>query len=256
MHLSIFFPAYNEEANIENTVRAALNVIRGLKEVEKFEIIIVNDGSVDDTGPITNRLSEEITEVKAIHHQKNRGYGGALKTGLYESQHEWIVFTDSDGQFDFSEVTKFIEKAQEKHHPTRSARGETFEVGSEKTSKVGESIDLILGYRLHRADPLPRKINSKLWGIMVRLLFGLKVQDRACGFKMIHKKVIETISHIESDGAFAEDELLIKAKQAGFEFAEVGVHHFPREHGSQTGANLKVIFKAFVDLFALWKKLH
>ena len=246
MNLSIFFPAYNEEKNIEATVRKALDVARDIEEVEKFEIIIVDDGSTDKTGEIADRLASEIPEVRVVHHQPNRGYGGALKTGLYESQYEWIVFTDSDGQFDFGEVTKFIEKTQRTSHPAGN---------SPESDSFPCRPDLILGYRLRRADPLVRKLNSKLWGLLVRLLFGLKVQDRACGFKMIRKKVVETISHIESDGAFAEDELLIKAKQTGFRFTEVGVHHFPRKYGSQTGANIGVILKAFKDLFALWRKL-
>jgi len=233
MNLSIFFPAYNEEGNIEKTVRGALKVLRGLDSIMEFEILIVDDGSTDRTGEIADRLATESPEVRAIHHSQNRGYGGALKTGLYSAQFEWIVFTDSDGQFDFSEVTEFI-----------------------KLAEGGDAPDLILGYRLDRADSLVRKLNSRLWAVLVRLLFGLRVRDRACGFKMIRRTVVEGIAPLESDGAVAEDELLIRAKRAGFTFAEVGVHHYPRAAGEPTGADPRVILRAFREIFSLWRHLH
>lgn len=230
MNLSIFFPAYNEESNIENTVRQALAVVRELEQVERFEMIIVDDGSTDRTGEIAGSLASEIPEVKVIYHKKNRGYGAALKTGFYESQYEWLVFTDSDGQFDFSEVGKFLERRNEG--------------------------DLIIGYRIRRVDPFLRKVNALLWGLLPRLFFGLKVCDLNCGFKLIRKRVIGEIEPLESDGAFITAELLIKAKKRGFKISEVGVRHFPRTAGSQTGANIRVILKAFKDLLSLWRKLR
>ena len=233
MRLSVFFPAYNEEGNIEKTVRGALAVLRGLDSVSEFEILIVDDGSTDRTGEIADRLAAESPEVRAIYHSQNRGYGGALKTGLYSSQFEWIVFTDSDGQFDFAEVTEFI-----------------------KVAEGADSPDLILGYRVDRADSLARKLNSRLWAVLVWLLFGLRVRDRACGFKMIRRSAVEGIAQLESDGAVAEDELLIRAKRAGFKFAEVGVHHYPRTAGEPTGANPLVILRAFQEIFSLWCHPH
>lgn len=233
MKLSVFFPAYNEEGNIEKTVRGALEILRGLDSVQEFEILIVDDGSTDRTGEIADRLAAEASEVKAIHHSQNRGYGGALKTGFYNARFEWVVFTDSDGQFDFAEVTEFI-----------------------KLAEGADAPDLILGYRLGRADSLMRKLNSRLWAVLVWLLFGLRVRDRACGFKMIRRRVIEGIAPLESDGAVAEDELLIRAKRAGFKFAEVGVHHYPRATGEPTGADPRVILRAFREIFSLWCRLR
>lgn len=230
MNISVFFPAYNEEENIEETVKKAMDVCRSRKSIGDFEILIINDGSSDRTGVIADSLANKYEEVRAIHHPKNRGYGGALKTGLFSSSKEWIVFTDSDGQFDFSEIDKFIKIAQQKDAP-----------------------DLILGYRVDRADSFIRKLNSKMWGLVVRLLFGLRVKDRACGFKMLRKSVVDKIEEIETEGAVAEDELLVRAKQAGFKFAEVGVTHYPRTAGEQTGANPAVILRAFKEIFLLWQ---
>ncbi|MFW6143395.1 MAG: glycosyltransferase family 2 protein [Patescibacteria group bacterium] len=233
MNLSVFFPAYNEEENIQKTVTDALSVLASLWEVEHYEVIIVDDGSQDQTGIISDHLAEEHSTVKVVHHDSNKGYGAALRTGFETAQYEWIAFTDSDGQFDFSEISRFIECSEKK-----------------------PDTDLILGYKLKRADPFLRKLSSKLWGTLVKLLFGLDVKDRACGFKMIRKEVIDTIEPIETTGAVGEDELLIKAKQAGFAFSEVGVRHYPREKGDQTGANPKVIWNAFREIFYLWRKLH
>ncbi len=291
MNLSVFFPAYNEEGNIQNTVKKALAVCKNIKEIEKFEIIIVDDGSEDATGKIANTLAEEHPEVRVIHHKKNRGYGTALKTGLYNSKYEWIVYTDSDGQFDFAEVTKFIRqvtsgpgkeksqvlgpvlepgfgelpglKSKSRHSGPRSGirreggrqilnRVQNDDRGLTSKDSAAESPDFICGYKIKRADSLIRKVNAKLWGLLIRILFGLDLKDRACGFKMIRKEVIETIPEIETDGAVAEDELLIKAKRAGFTFAEVPVHHYPRTAGKQTGSDPRVILKAFRELWYLW----
>ena len=227
MKVSVFFPAYNEEGNIERVVRRAVEVAGGL--FEDFEIIIVNDGSTDQTGEIADGLSVENPRIRVIHHPQNLGYGGALKSGLYHARCDWICYTDADGQFDFSEITRFLPHTQK--------------------------ADLIIGYRQGRSDTLARTVNSKLWGLLVFLLFGLRVKDRACGFKLIKKKVLKTIPKLESDGAVTEDELLVKAKKAGFKFAEVGVSHHPRRAGKQTGANPKVILTAFREIFKLWRRL-
>jgi len=227
--LSLFFPAYNEEANLQNTIEKAIPI---LKEVaEKYEVLIINDGSKDKTGEIADRLAKKYSFVKVIHHNPNRGYGAALKSGLYNSQYDWIVFTDSDGQFDFSEVVKLIEKS-------------------------GEA-DIVAGFRINRQDPLIRKIFGKGWTLLANILLGINIRDVDCGFKLIKKEVVKKIPPLESErGGMISPELLGKARKAGFKIVEVGVHHYPRKEGKQTGANLRVIFKSFVDLGKLWWKLR
>lgn len=230
--LSVFFPAYNEEVALKETIEKAEKILK--KIAEKYEILIVNDGSRDKTGEIADNLARKNKQLRVIHHPQNRGYGAALKSGFYGAKYPWIVFTDADGQFDFSEVTKF------------------FEV-QEKTNS-----DLVIGYYLKRKVPLYRILASKyLWELPVFLLFGLKVRDIDCGFKLINKEVIEKIPKLESErGPFITTEFLVKAKRAGFKISEIGVHHYPRKAGQATGASLKVIFSGYFDLIRLWGRLR
>jgi glycosyltransferase involved in cell wall biosynthesis len=229
--LSVFFPAYNEELNIKNTVTKAIRILP--KVAEKWEIIVVDDGSKDKTGEIVRELIKKDKRIRLITHRANRGYGGAFKSGLYGAKYPWITFTDADGQFDFSEISRFLET-------------------QDKTKA-----DLVIGYYLKRQVPFYRIWGSKLlWEPAVWLLFGLKVRDIDCGFKLISKKVPDTIPKLEAErGPFINSEFLIKAKQSGFKIVEIGVHHYPREAGSATGASLKVILSGFNDLFQLRKKI-
>ena len=228
--ISVFLPAYNEEANLESTVK---NVLKGLKENFKdWELIIVNDGSKDKTGQIADTFAKKEKRIRVIHHNPNRGYGPALISGLYACKYPWISFIDSDGQFDFTEIPVLLKKQQ-------------------KTNA-----DMVIGYYLKRQVSLMRKINTKAWQIIVWLMFGLNVKDIDCGFKLISKKVVDKIPKLESSrGAFISSEFLIKAQKYGFKIVEVGVHHYPRKNGEGTGANLDVIIQSFIDLFTLWRKL-
>lgn len=230
--LSVFFPCYNEENNIQNTVNKTIPVLK--KIAQKWEIILVNDGSKDNTGKVLEQIKKQNPkEIKIITHNPNRGYGGALKSGLYNSKYQWIAFTDSDGQFDFTEITKFIEKQQ-------------------KTKA-----DIVIGYYLGRKVSKFTVITSKMWELVVFILFGLHVTDIDCGFKLINKKVVDTIPKLEAErGAFISSEFLIKSKKAGFKIVEIGVHHYPRLEGQATGRNIKVIIKSFCDLFRLWFKIN
>lgn len=226
--LSVFFPAYNEEANIKNTVEKAVKVIQDLK-LSQWEILVIDDGSKDKTGEIADQLAKKDSHIRVIH-QPNGGYGEALKSGYYNSKFEWIAFTDGDGQFDFSEITKFLD--------------------------LTGQYDVIWGYRMDRQDPLMRKLNGWGWNFISGLLLGFHVKDVDCAFRLVNKKVIDTIPHLESTrGGMISPELLARAKKARFKITEVGVHHFARTAGEQTGANLKVIVKSFIDLFKLWGKL-
>lgn len=224
--LSVFFPCYNEEANVENMVRKSQGI---LPEVaEQWEIIPVNDGSKDKTGEIINRLAQEDPHVHPVHHEKNKGYGGAVISGYNAAKCDYVFFTDGDLQFDLREITLLIEKAEEG--------------------------DLILGYRKNRRDPWHRKLNAFMWGSLVKFLFGFQVRDVDCAFKLIKRKVIDKV-RLSAGGAMVSTELLARANKAGFRFVEVGVTHYPRVAGSQTGANLKVILRAFTELFKLYGKI-
>lgn len=227
-NLSVFFPLYNEEGNVKASVEKAILVLENLKQ--DYEIILVNDGSSDNTGKICDEIAEKNPKVKVIHHQKNLGYGEALKSGFYNAKYEIIVYTDGDGQFDFGEVDKFLEKIEDN--------------------------DLVIGYRIKRQDPFFRILFKRGWRLSLLTFFGLTLKDVDCGFKMVRKEVLEKISHLESQrGAMINAELAIKAKKAGFKIAEVGVNHYPRLKGVPTGANLGVITRSYFDLLKLWWKL-
>ena len=176
--LSVFFPCYNEEKNIPTTVSKAITVLK--KTAKNWEIILVNDGSKDNTAKVLETIKAKYPQnIKIVTHNPNRGYGAAVKSGLYNSKYQWIAFTDSDGQFDFSEVTKFIKKQQE------------------------TKADLVIGYYLSRQVSKTVILTSKIWEIIVFILFGLKVTDIDCAFKLINKKVVDTIPKLEPErGAF------------------------------------------------------
>lgn len=226
--LSVFFPAFNEEKNIKRTVLSAEKVLK--KVAEKWEILVVDDGSSDKTTEVAKKLSSKNPRVKLISHKRNKGYGGALKTGFKNAKYEWIAFSDSDGQFDFGEITKFIERA-------------------------GDA-DLILGYRLKRADSFARKIFTWGWNLFPRVIFGMKVRDYSCGFKLIKKKVFKAVQPLVGEEKVTQIEMLVKARRAGFKFSEVGIHHYPRKEGKATGASVKVVLRSIKDLLVLWKKLR
>jgi len=228
--LSVFLPAYNEGKNLGNTIK---NVLKGLNaNVNTWELIIVNDGSKDDTGKIADSFARVDKRITVIHHNPNQGYGPALISGLYACKYPWISFIDSDGQFDFLEIKNFI-AAQEK-----------------------TKADLVIGFYKKRQVSFSRKLNTKIWQIIVWILFGLNVKDIDCGFKLISKKVLDKIDKLQSKrGAFISSEFLIKVQKAGFKIVEIGVNHYPRKQGEGTGANLDVIIQSFVDLFTLWRKL-
>ncbi|MBI2596841.1 glycosyltransferase [Candidatus Daviesbacteria bacterium] len=226
--LSVFFPSVNEEGNIEITVGKADKVLKRLDL--DYEIIVVNDGSTDHTRTIAENLAKKNSKIRVINHQRNLGYGEALKSGFYNAKYDTIVYTDGDGQFDFSEVVKFLENI--------------------------EDHDLVIGYRIKRQDSFLRKLFGKGWRLSLLIFFGLRLKDVDCGFKMIKRKVLETIPHLESQrGAMINAELVIKTKKFGFNVTQVGVNHYPRLAGKPTGANIRVIIKSYLDLIRLWWKL-
>lgn len=228
--LTLFLPTYNEEDNIKKTVLNSKKVM--LQNAKKWEIIVVNDGSKDSTEKIADELHKSDSRIKVITHKVNKGYGGSLKTGLYGSKYKWISFIDSDGQFDFSEIDKFVTKQKE------------------------TNADLVIGYYKKRQVSKLKIITSKMWELAVFILFGLHVRDIDCGFKLISKKVVEKIPKLESErGAFISSEFLIKARRAGFKIVEIPVTHYPRVAGKGTGRDIKVIIQSFIDLFKLWRKL-
>jgi glycosyltransferase involved in cell wall biosynthesis len=227
LSLTIFFPCYNEEANVERVTHAAVAVARQL--TDDYEVIIVNDGSRDRTGEIADRLAGNVPGVRAVHNRPNQGYGGALQRGFRAATKNWIFYTDGDGQFDFGELPGLL--------------------------PLLGSHDIVSCYRLDRKDPPMRKLNAWAWTTLVNLLFGLRLRDIDCAFKIYPRTFIEGIT-MHSRGALIDTEMLAKARNLGLSIAQAGVHHYPRTAGQQTGANLKVILRAFRELFKLRRQIH
>jgi len=229
--LSVVLPAYNEEANVASAVERVSTVMQSLGM--DYEIIVVNDGSRDRTGEIARELQTRIPHFKLVEHFPNRGYGGSLKAGFAAATRDWIAFTPSDNQFDFREINLLL---------ARSTKA-----------------DIVSGYRANRQDPLIRRLNALGWNSVVRLLFGYLCRDIDCGFKLFRRELLDHV-HVESNGAMIDTEFLAGARARGYTIADVPVTHLPRQAGHPTGANLKVILKAFRDLarfrLRLWRELR
>ena len=224
--LTIFYPCYNEEANVEQTTKAALAAAP--KVADDFEIIIVNDGSKDRTGEIADRLASEYPQVRAVHNNPNLGYGGALQRGFREATKEYVFYTDGDGQFDFGEL--------------------------DKLPPLLENYDIASAYRIDRKDPVIRKLNAFCWTTLVNTLFRLGIRDIDCVFKLYPRRLFDEIE-MKSTGALIDTEIRARAKRLGYTIWQIGAHHYPRTAGEQTGANLSVILRAFKELFKLRKEI-
>jgi len=223
--LSFFFPAHNEADNIEALVDEALAELPRL--ADEFEIIAVDDGSKDGTGEIADRLAAEHPQVRVVHHQVNRGYGGALRSGFAASRYPLVAFTDGDRQFKIADVGRLLERMQAPDKP-----------------------DVVVGYREKRADPFIRLAYARFYRFALRVWFGLKVKDPDCACKLFRRGSLEGI-RLQSQGGFLSGELLIKLRQRGRTIAEVGVPHYPRVAGQQSGANPKVVLRAVRDFWRL-----
>ena len=228
--LSYFFPAHNEEANLEGLVEEALQTLPTLAET--FEIIAVDDGSKDRTGEIADRLAAAHPDVvRVVHHMPNRGYGGALRSGFEASRYELLAFTDGDRQFRVADIGRLTARMAEADHP-----------------------DVVVGYRIRRADPLVRIVYARTYKLANRIFFGLRVTDVDCACKLFRRQALEDI-RVTSGGAFFSAELLNRIRLAGRSIAEVGVPHYARTAGSPTGAKPSVIWRAVKDFWGLLLRL-
>lgn len=222
----MFFPAYNEEANVGPMVERLTAVLPQVSD--DYEIIVVDDGSQDRTAEIATGLAAADPRVRLVRHQQNRGYGGALQSGFAASTKKYVFFTDGDGQFDVGEIPLLLP-----HVP---------------------QYDVVIGYRIDRAEGGLRRVNAGAWNFLVRNLFGIPSRDVDCAFKLFDRRVFEVV-HPEAEGAMISTEILARTVRAGFRITEVGVHHYARQHGRPTGANPLVIARAFFELFKLYRRI-
>jgi glycosyltransferase involved in cell wall biosynthesis len=222
--LSVFFPAYNDSGTIASLVISALKTAERL--TTDFEVIIVNDGSVDRTAEIADELARTYPQVRVIHHQRNRGYGGALRSGLAAATRDLVFYTDGDAQYDPAEMAQLWEAFDER-------------------------VDLVNGYKISRSDPLHRIVIGRIYHHTVKLLFGLRVRDVDCDFRLMRRAIFDRVALEKNSGVICL-EMMKKIQDAGFRIAEVPVHHYHRSYGRSQFFNFRRLAKTAVDVMKLW----
>ena len=225
--ISVFFPAYNDAGTIGSLVLAALHVLPEL--TDDYEVIVVNDGSTDYTAEVLDDLAKQFSHVKIVHHPQNRGYGGALRTGFSTASKELVFYTDGDAQYDPHEIRQLY-------------------------ASLTPEVDVVNGYKIARSDPLHRKIIGRVYHHGVKLMFGFKLRDVDCDFRLIRRHVFEVIE-LESNTGTICLELVKKLQDAQFRFAEVPVHHYHRTYGKSQFFNFPRISRTLLQLTGLWWKL-
>ena len=227
VELSVVLPAFNEAGNIERVVRACSAYLG--RQALPHELLVVNDGSDDETGQILARLAHDVPALRSIGHPRNLGYGAALRTGFAAASKPFVFYMDADGQFDIGDLDRLLPLVTDDRH-------------------------IVTGYRVVRHDPPIRRVNAWLFNVMVRLLLGVRVRDLNCAFKVVPRRVLDHVT-LESTGALINAELYGRAVRNGFGIKEVGVCHYPRTAGAQTGARLSVVVCAFRELVSLRKAI-
>jgi glycosyltransferase involved in cell wall biosynthesis len=222
--LSIFFPAYNDSGTIASLVITALRTARKL--TPDFEVIVVNDGSADNTAEILDELARTYPEVRVVHHPRNRGYGGALRSGFASATRELIFYTDGDAQYDPAEMETLWRR-------------------------FTDDVDLVNGYKISRSDPLHRIVIGRIYHHTVKILFGLTVRDVDCDFRMMRRSIFDRV-HLEKNSGVICLEMMKKITDARFRIAEVPVHHYHRAFGRSQFFNFPRLFRTAIDVCKLW----
>jgi glycosyltransferase involved in cell wall biosynthesis len=225
--ISAFFPVHDEEDNVVPMAEAVLAVLPDV--AARWELVIVDDGSRDATGARADALAASRDGVRAVHHPTNRGYGAAIRSGLGAARHEWVFYTDGDRQFDPRQIGRLIAELPR--------------------------ADVVVGWRSRRADHALRRLNTFAWNTLIRVLFGLRVRDVDCAFKLLPRRALDGLV-LEAEGAMISTELLAHLRCRGLRIVEVPVDHFPRTSGSPSGSDPRVILRAFRELARLYPRIR
>ena len=225
--LTFFFPAYNDAGTIASLVIQAVQVASRL--TPDFEVLVINDGSQDATGSIAEELTRTYPQVRVIHHPRNRGYGGALRTGFAAATKPLIAYTDGDAQYDPSELEGLWHQ-------------------------LTPDTDMVTGYKISRSDPFHRIVIGRMYHHAVKLMFRLRVRDVDCDFRLMRREIFDRVQ-LERDTGVICLEMMRKIQDAGFRVIEVPVHHYHRTHGRSQFFNFRRIFWTGVDVLKLWVQL-
>jgi len=221
VEISAVMPAFNEEANLEQSVGRMAAALAA--QSRAFEVIVVDDGSRDGTAVVLERLKAIVPSLRVVRHPVNRGYGAALRSGFAAARYPWVFLMDADNQFNPADVAALLARAAD--------------------------ADIVAGYRRQRRDPLPRRLNAWAFFTLVTILFGRLARDVNCAFKLMRRELLDRME-LHSEGALINTEVLVLARQLRARLVEVPIPHYPRTSGRQTGANLRVVFRAFSELLA------
>lgn len=225
--VSIFYPCYNDWGTIGSMVMLTLATVRRLGI--DHDITIVDDGSGEHTQAVLDEITKNYPGVNVLRHEKNRGYGGALRSGFASGSRDWTFYTDGDAQYDVRELEDLVRAA-------------------------GPDVDVVQGYKITRHDPMHRRIIGRIYHWIVKLAFGLKLRDVDCDFRLIRRAVFDKITLIHDSGVICA-EMMTKIQRAGFRVVEVPVHHFERHHGKSQFFNFPRIARVAWNLTGLWVRL-
>jgi glycosyltransferase involved in cell wall biosynthesis len=226
--VSVFFPCYNDEATIARMVEVAVATLERVG-VDDAEVIVVNDGSSDRSAEILDELMVKEPQLRVVTHEHNRGYGGALLSGFAASTKQWVFYTDGDGQFDPAELELLVQRAS-------------------------DEVDVVQGYKLRRADGIVRAVIGRVYHRFVKLMFGLRIRDTDCDFRLIRRSALDRVTLVHTTGVICV-ELVRKLQDAGARFTEVGVHHYRRVHGTSEFFRVGAIARTLRDLAGLWVQM-
>lgn len=218
--LSVVFPTFNDGKSIPTLVKKTLSLLPKL--TNDYEIIIVNDGSKDNTGEVLRQLQKEVSFLKVVTNEVNQGYGAALVNGFKKARKDFIFYTDSDGQYDVMEIKKLL-------------------------ASLGKNIDIVTGFKLNRADAWYRRIIGGGYNQFVKIVFGLKIKDVDCDFRLFRRTILDGVNFKITSGAF-DVEFVKKLQEKKARFKEVPIRHYPRLHGRSQFFNFKKISESLWDL--------
>ncbi len=225
--ISVFFPAFNDAHSIGKLVEDALEVLPEL--ADDYEVIVVNDGSADETRDVLEALKSKYEAVRIVEHETNRGYGGALRSGFQTARNDLVFYTDGDGQYDVRELAKL--------YPL-----------------LTENVDVVNGYKMERTDKMNRKIIGGFYNRLAHFLFSLPIRDVDCDFRLIRRTFLGKISLYSTSGSICV-ELVYKLRKAGANFEETGINHYARQHGKSQFFTVRRVSKTLIDFFILWFQL-
>ena len=223
--ISVFFPAYNDSATIWGLVEKTHRYLD--QSGRNFEIIVVDDGSTDETARVLAELEAQLGgSLRVIRHAANSGYGSALRSGFAAAEKDLVFYTDGDGQYDPGELPLLLDRL---------------------TPEVG----LVNGYKIKRHDPFHRILIGKIYNAFVRAVFRIRVKDVDCDFRLIRREFVSKCRLRSDTGAICV-ELLTELGSLGCKSVDVPVHHFPRLAGKSQFFRLRSVFATLEQLAALY----